>query len=293
MEKVEEFAQQKAFFVFDLEFIGDVRNLETCKIWEIAVYCIHTRQWFDRVVDPDPSMMTFPPPPIPEIPQLTREFLSSENAHTWEYIYQELVYWIVANSQGRLPVFISHNTFRADKPIIELECKRYGQLVPLNWYFFDSLHYSRKMIKNANGNYSLSGLHLQLFGTPIKNAHRAKNDVEACIRIISHISMGSWNLNGPIYPSYSTSLRSIRWIGQKAENVLYSANIRSVEQLILYIRENGRKDFIFSGMLYTDSIQKSLQTIMENKLPSENIKNISHMLQTYTTGTLNIQQNLK
>lgn len=293
MEKIEEFAQQKAYFVFDLEFIGDVRNLETCQIWEIAVYCVHTQQWFDRVVDPDPNVKTFPPPPIPEIPQLTRDFLSGQKAKTWDCVYQQLVYWILSNSHGRLPIFISHNTFRADKPIIELECKRYGHIVPLDWYFFDSLHYSRKMIKNANGNYSLSGLHSQLFGAPIQNAHRARNDVEACIRIINHISMGAWNLTGPIYPSYSTSLRSIRWIGQKAENVLYSVNIRSVEQLILYIRANGRKDYIFSRMLYTDSIQKSLQTIMENKLPSENIKNISQMLQTYTIGTLNILQNLK
>ena len=52
MEKIENYVHPKTLFVFDLEFIGDVRNLETCYIWEIAVYCTTTGQWFEAIVDP-------------------------------------------------------------------------------------------------------------------------------------------------------------------------------------------------------------------------------------------------
>ena len=74
MQHIEKITDPRTLFVFDLEFIGDVRKLSTCFIWEVAVFCVETQQWFEMVVDPDPEKQTFPPPPIPEIPQLTRDF---------------------------------------------------------------------------------------------------------------------------------------------------------------------------------------------------------------------------
>ena len=65
MERVEHYTHPVTQFVFDLEFIGDVRKLSSCYIWEVAVYCVQTQQWFEAVVDPSPTMQTFPPPPIP------------------------------------------------------------------------------------------------------------------------------------------------------------------------------------------------------------------------------------
>ena len=88
MEQLCTFPSQKSLFIFDLEFVGDVRQLDTCNIWEIAVYCVQTQCWFDSVVDPDPSLQTFPEPPIPEIPQLTRDFLIQNKAtpHICRYL---------------------------------------------------------------------------------------------------------------------------------------------------------------------------------------------------------------
>ena len=54
MELVENYPLAKSFFLFDLEFIGDVRNLNSCRIWEIAIFSLRTNQWFECVVDPDP-----------------------------------------------------------------------------------------------------------------------------------------------------------------------------------------------------------------------------------------------
>jgi DNA polymerase III epsilon subunit-like protein len=275
MEQVETCPTAKTFFVFDLEFIGDVRKLSSCKIWEIAVYCVGSQQWFEEVIDPDPTMSTFLPPPIPEIPQLTREFLNQATADTWDNVFERLVGWISLQSVGTMPVFISHNTFRADKPILELECRRYGIHMPLTWYFFDSLHFSRRIIRNTNGNYSLSGLHEQIFGQIIENAHRARADVVACISIMQHLTQNTWNIQGPIYPTYSTALRTIRWIGQKAEEILFAANVKSVEELYIQLLTDARKTY---QQTLFETTMLTLTRLVGNKLPPENIRNIAIQL---------------
>ena len=277
MELIEDWPPRKSFYIFDLEFIGDVRNLKTCKIWEIAVYSLETQQWFEEVVDPDPDVVVFPPPPIPEIPQLTREFLNEKQAQSWSIVFKKLEAWVSAQSVG-VPIFISHNTFRADKPIMELECRRFYQQMPLNWYFFDSLHFSRQYMKNTSGNYSLSGLHQQLFDCPIENAHRARADVVACIKIMATITKGSWNLQGPVYPVYSTSLRTIRWIGQKAEKVLYNQGIRSTEELFALIQKNARIDKVQFNHSSEVSIFNTLIKLIQTRLPLENVKNIANIV---------------
>lgn len=274
MEKIEDFQAAKSLFIFDLEFIGDVRKLGTCYIWEIAVYCLHTQQWFEMVIDPDPAMKVFPPPPIPEIPQLEREFLTKHCAVTWDKALPSLIEWVDAQRGGALPVFISHNTFRADKPIMELEGRRYSIHMPLNWFFFDSLHFSRRVIRNTNGNYSLNGLHEQMFGTKIQNAHRARYDVHACVSILQHLTQNTWNLQGPMYPVYTTALRTIRWIGQKAEQLLFESNVRSVEDLYMLIMSNGRK----TNNALEITVLQTLMTIIQNRLPQDNVKNIAAQL---------------
>ncbi len=278
MERVEDYAPPVTYFVFDLEFIGDVRKLSTCFIWEIAVYCPRTQQWFDQVVDPDPDMVTFPPPPIPEIPQLTRAFLQQNRAVTWDKVFAQLVVWTHQQSAGTTPVFISHNTFRADKPILELECRRYSAHMPIQWYFFDSLHFARRVIRNASGNYSLTGLHEQLFGTGIQNAHRARWDVVACCAILNRLTHGQWQFQGPMYPAYATALRTIRWIGQKAEQMLFDSNVRSVEQLYTILLEEARSNYTQRGMDFATSVHHTLTARLGDKLPKDNIRNIAGVL---------------
>ena len=279
MQKIEHFNGRTMLFVFDLEFIGDVRNLQTCLIWEIAVFCVATNKWFIKVVDPDPTMLVFPPPPIPEIPLLERSFLQTQKAVLWDVALQELKEWVdLQMTMGYIPVFISHNTFRADKPILELECKRYNMRMPLHWFFFDSLHFSRAVIRNSTGNYSLSGLHEQLFNRKIENVHRAKSDVVACIHIMNELTKNVWNLTGPIYPAYSTSLRSIRWVGRKAEDVFYNENVRSVEGLFTRLQQNIITDYLTLCLNENTSITKTLNLILQNKLPPDNITSIINVV---------------
>jgi len=277
MQRFENFENRTRLFIFDLEFIGDVKNLKGCYIWEIAVFSVTRNSWFSRVIDPDKKMQVFPKPPIPEIPQLKREFLERENAITWDHAFKELCEWVSQDATVcTIPVFISHNTFRADKPIMELECERYKMRLPSNWYFFDSLHYSRDVIRNS-GNYSLSGLHQNIFHEPIQNVHRARSDVKACIRILVYLTKGSWNLVGPMYPAYLTSLRSIRWVGRKTENLLATVGVDSAESLFMILQQNIHRNYIEQGIDEHTSIGTTLNSIL-SELPHENIKNITEVL---------------
>ena len=284
MQRIEMLNGRAQIFVFDLEFIGDVRKLSSCHIWEIAVFCISTNKWFEKVIDPDPGAQTFPRPPIDEIPQLTRSFLNENNAVLWSQAFQELVKWVSAQTTvGTIPVFVSHNTFRADKPIIELECRQHDVRLPLHWYFFDSLHFSRSVIRNSNGNYSLSGLHKQLFDKPIENVHRARADVVACMNIVSNLTQGSWMVSGPIYPAYSTSLRTIRWIGRKAEEILFSSGVNSVESFLFTIETNIKRDYLQCSLSESSSVHNTVTQIFINKLPEVNITHIISIIRTMRT----------
>tara|TARA_B110000285_G_scaffold186042_1_gene211221 strand:- start:3255 stop:4142 length:888 start_codon:yes stop_codon:yes gene_type:complete len=277
MQRIENFKHRTRLFIFDLEFIGDVNNLQTCYIWEIAVYSVSRNSWFSKVVDPDKNMETFPKPPIPEIPHLKRAFLEQEGAITWNQVFPQLCEWVSQELQpGTIPVFISHNTFRADKPIIELECERYKLRLPSNWYFFDSLHYSRDTIKNS-GNYSLSGLHQNIFKESIQNVHRARSDVAACVRILLFLTKTSWDLQGPIYPAYFTSLRSIRWVGRKTEHLLASIGIDSAEALFMFVQHNIHRNYIEQGIDERTSIESTLNSIL-SELPPGNIQKITNVL---------------
>ena len=222
-------------------------------------------------------MQVFPKPPIPEIPHLKRAFLQQEKAITWNHAFTELCEWVSQEvTTGMIPVFISHNTFRADKPIMELECERYKLRLPSSWYFFDSLHYSRDIIKNSD-NYSLSGLHENIFNAPIQNVHRARSDVSACVRILVFLTKATWDLHGPMYPAYFTSLRSIRWVGRKTEKLLYTVGVNSAESLFMLIQQNIHNNYIQQGVDEHTSIENTLKSILV-ELPPENIKNITNVL---------------
>ena len=224
-------------FLFDLEFIYDVRHLQRCRIWEICVYSCKTSQMFHRVIDPNPKMSVFPEPPLKSIPRLTRDFLTSENASPFSMVFPMVIEWVheqLRQTPGAIPVLISHNTFRSDKPILENECKRHKIPLPFNWYFFDSLFFSRDCMHVKD--YSLNGLYRHFFGRDIDNMHRAISDVYACREILQRLGP----LRGPMYPVYTTSLRFLDGFGSKAEQCLYQNGFFCLEDLIQMILRQMR-----------------------------------------------------
>tara|TARA_B110000967_G_C18864563_1_gene551984 strand:+ start:712 stop:1470 length:759 start_codon:yes stop_codon:yes gene_type:complete len=235
---------------------------------------------FEAVIDPDPEQKIFAVPPVPEIPQLTRQFLDNENAQTFDIVLLNLAAWVHSQSK-KIPIFISHNTHKADKPILELEAARYSTHLPLNWFFFDSLHFCRDFHKSEDGNFSLSGLNRQLFNCEIIQCHRARADVEACTAILGRITGGSWQLFGPVYSSYTSSLRTVKWIGRKAEQLLIERNICSVEKLLEICKQNATVDYLHVNMESLKSIHRTISNIFGNTLPFENINNITEAISTH------------
>ena len=70
----------------------------------------------------------------------------------------------------------------------------------------------------------------------------------------------------------------MRWIGRRAEAVFAEAGVTSLEKLLMLIQEKLRQDFLCGAGDERLSVQKTLTTIIENKLPYENIENILNTL---------------
>jgi len=123
---------------------------------------------------------------------------------------------------------VAHNCFKADKPMLEIDTKRHGIIMPYNWYFFDSLIFCRKNIPKLSS-YTLGDIHETLFQEPIKNVHEALPDAVALRNILLQIN--GYGLIGSIYPSYATSLQAIKWLGPSCEQQMFQHSVLSLEQL--------------------------------------------------------------
>lgn len=264
--------------VFDLEFIGPVQNIVACKIWEMAFLCPVTKEKFKVVIDPDPSATTFPDPPSEEFFKLTRSFLKKNKAMRFPCAFQLCQTWVekqLRKTQKSVAMFISHNTFKSDKPLLETECRRASIVPPLHWYFFDSLHYLRKhsrckMLKK----FSLGNIAEHVLKKPIANRHRAMADADACASVLNIVTCSKWNLNGPLYPFGMTSLRCVRWVGEKAEQLLWLNNIHSKEELELLIQKQLTES-VWSGENPQQKMLQWVSTLFQS-MPRDNVVNLSN-----------------
>ena len=232
MSRIEN-VQNKALFVYDLEFIGNIHDLNTCKIWDMAFLCVETGERFCSIVDPDPTLYTIPPPVVEGLFPLTREYLSKQNAKPFHQVWPLIVQWIVNRSHGKTIVLISHNNFCSDKPVLENHISHYFQCCPIDLYFFDSLVYFRDNLNTYD--YSLKGLVRLLLKREHDNAHRAEIDT---IRLYECLNTFHMDLKGYIYSTRHNSLRTIRGIGASLENNLMQHGIFCEEQLFENFRNN-------------------------------------------------------
>ena len=214
-------------FIFDLEYIGTSNNLSTCHIWEIGIIHWISGRQFSITIKPD--IHPIPPPFTADFIQLTPAILAERNACDFNTAWNKLIQWIHQQvTPGTNVLMVAHNCFKADKPMLEIDTKRHGITIPYNWYFFDSLIYCRKNIPKQSS-YTLGDIYKELFQMNLPNAHSALPDAVALREILCKIN--SYQMTGPIYPSYSTSLQAIKWLGPSCENQLFSQNITSLEQL--------------------------------------------------------------
>jgi hypothetical protein len=66
------------------------------------------------------------------------------------------------------------------KLLLEIECKRRDLPLPLNWFFFDSLLYCRKVIPKQTS-YTLHDLYNGIMNLPILDNHSALPDAKALV----------------------------------------------------------------------------------------------------------------
>jgi len=237
MFRIETFHKHMQVFVYDLEFIGDVKNPSTCKIWDICIHHINSGATFNAIIDPIPNCNYFPTPPVPELFHLSREFLNKNNAPEFSIVFNKMVRWIENRCfKSFVPVLISHNNFSSDKLVLENECNLRSLLIPTNWLFFDSLIYFRDYTKTMNNEYSLKSLVKCILGKEHLNAHRAYADTVALTDIIKKYTQEDYTLLlGNVYIPYVTSLRTIVGIGNSVEKSFIVMGIETREQLIKFI----------------------------------------------------------
>ena len=216
-------------FIFDLEYIGTSTNLEECYIWDIAFTHLVTHASFEVSIIPDIN-------PIPkafseEFVQVTAEMLRDRKAVLFEEAWVKLnqfINTVKLIATGPI-ILMAHNCFKSDKLMLEIDCTRHNIRMPYSWYFFDTLIYCRKLILKQPS-YTLNDIHVFLFKSQIINQHYALADAVALRNILLILDLSK--LEGPIYPSYHTSLQAIKWLGPSSERILFTHNVRSVEMLV-------------------------------------------------------------
>lgn len=235
--------------VWDLEFIGDIRkSVADCYIYNIAAINLMTGYTFDVFVLPDRE--PYPPPANAQLPIITPRALKRKGAVSFKKGFSQFMQWCPDQA-----ILVSHNNFRSDKPLLQLECARHGLSVPLEWYFADSLIYLRQTIPRL-GSYTLNSVYSHLFEMDIPHLHEGLADCVALRRIIVHL--GIVNLKTSMYPAYSTPLQCVKGVGVSSELVIFDSNIRSVEELVVALHRGYTTGRLYRQISFLQFITETL-----------------------------------
>jgi hypothetical protein len=265
-----------AYFVYDLEFIGDINQLSSCKIWDFSIACVETRETFNAIIEPDKTLCEIPEPVVDGLFPLTRAFLTAKRATGFKPAWERIVRWVNARCGTNPVVLISHNNFLSDKPILENHLIQYSTHVPSSWGFYDSLHYFRDNYKTYD--YSLKGLVNSILYKTHDNAHRARADTNMLMACLDTFTDGQWCLNGFAYPLFVNSLRRLRGVGQAVEAYLFTHGFIHEEQLL-----SRAKIFIHDDILSNRPMDKSLNTFLTHffinaNVPISTVQSISNSI---------------
>jgi DNA polymerase III epsilon subunit-like protein len=96
-------------------------------------------------------------------------------AFKFKHVWDDLKKWVNKTLDGnRQALFVGHNIYKHDWPILSNECTRINSNIPKHWKTFDTL-YLAGTLYGRGGNSQTELCHR--LGVELLNAHNAKNDV--------------------------------------------------------------------------------------------------------------------
>ena len=247
---------QQRICVYDLEFVGDLtQGVESCYLWNVGAIHMVTGATFSCTMNPQVR-------PIPlaheNCVNVTDQYLRDNGAVSVKEGLTLFFNWLGPNN-----VLVAHNNFKADKPVLEQACKRAGINCPL-LYFLDSLLFVRNMFKHSS--YKLGALYEHYTCEPFVEKHLGLPDAIALSTVLTK-AVESF-AGAILYPSHSTPLQNIRWVGPACERKLLSCNFSSVEMLKQHIWAEYSRVCVFYNIPLHACIAK---IIKEVQLPVQNI----------------------
>ena len=244
-------------FVVDLEFVGNVSNILTCKVWEIAAVLIKNNKvvdTFEKVVDPCPNSDIIPLAPEGCFTP-TRTFLDGNKARPLPHVLRAFVRWIKARTDDNTaPLFIAHGAFRADKPVLENDAYVNKFRLPTQWMWADSLYMARCSLPGRT-DYGLSTL-VREFKTDFVQTHRALDDAI----VLAELLTTTICIQGIAYPVYHVPLCTIPGIGCKTEQKLIKAGVSSkahLKQCLVTIGRNNDNQMLYAMLWLQRLIQRN------------------------------------
>ena len=210
--------------VYDLEFCGDLKVPDSCRIWEISGVITsppsRRGEIFSQVIQMPLSVRGRPIKQWPGYLRIDKEFLKRNHARPISHVLKEFFMWT-----GPC-ILISHGNFRGDKPVLERAIRRCGLHPPV--WFIDSLLAFRDFFP---GRHSYT---LQSFTGNV--THRALQDA---IHLANLLNI--FNVPLPIAcPIFQTPLRTLKGCGRRVEQVLNKRAISSIEGLARKYRINSQ-----------------------------------------------------
>jgi hypothetical protein len=243
--------------VFDLEFVGDINDPESCGLWEIGATSLTTDDSFAIIVDP---CIDFIPEPQEGCFDLTQIFLE-ENAVSLKQGLYMFVSWA---SKYRL--FVSHNCFKSDISVLKGAFRKCDLQFP-SFLFVDSLMILRQHVKLKN--YKLNCVYQHYTNCEMLDSHRALPDAKALKNVL--LSMGPVRYTIYAYPITLTPLQNIRGVGHACESALIERGIHSVEDLENQIITTGSSMVLWHNVSNDNIINFVLNQL---NLPVQDLQNI-------------------
>ena len=224
----------KCYIVYDLEFIGNILDLRSCKIWEIAAMKVHTQTTFHGICYPflpDTQQHIYPPAVSNKHTQLSQEWLKQQKAEHKSKMIRRFIAWLSTQTHGDL-ILVSHNNHKTDKFILEHECFLLNLKIPKHVFFLDTLPLCRYMLPGI-GDWSLQSVFNLLGSGQTTKNHRAQADVHMlymCLKVLLGTTFKY--IPGILYAPQHIPLNTLDGIGYATERkLIFNHDIVSVQEL--------------------------------------------------------------